>query len=184
MGKMIKAYINKQILAIKESLHRFMGDKKNTKTIIIISLCLTAIILGICFKTSSVKTQASTEDYMTINISGNIKYPGLYSLELNQTLGTVISLAGGVLEDNPTIDYEQVLSHSQSVVLEYPKHYISLNTSSLSELETLKGVGSAVAQRIIDYREEHEGFQYLSELMNVKGITAAIYERNKDILTL
>lgn len=47
---------------------------------------------------------------------------------------------------------------------------ISLNAASASDLDRLPGVGPVIAQKIIDYRSEHGGFQSVEELIEVKGI--------------
>ena len=47
---------------------------------------------------------------------------------------------------------------------------VELNTASASELRTLPGVGERTAERIIEYREEHGGFEKIEDLMNVRGI--------------
>lgn len=47
---------------------------------------------------------------------------------------------------------------------------IDLNTATAEQLETLKGIGPAYAQRILDYRRQHGWFTSVDELGNVKGI--------------
>ncbi|MCK4620856.1 MAG: helix-hairpin-helix domain-containing protein [Desulfuromonadales bacterium] len=47
---------------------------------------------------------------------------------------------------------------------------VVLNTATLEQLVELKGIGDKTAQKIIDYRNEHQGFSALDELVNVKGI--------------
>jgi len=47
---------------------------------------------------------------------------------------------------------------------------INLNTATLEQLDTLDGVGPGIAQRILDYREQHGGFRRVEELAEVPGI--------------
>ena len=47
---------------------------------------------------------------------------------------------------------------------------ISLSTASEAQLETIDGIGPALAGRIIEYRETHGGFRSLDELNQVSGI--------------
>lgn len=49
---------------------------------------------------------------------------------------------------------------------------VNLNTATLEQLDTLDGVGPGIAQRILDYREQHGGFSRVEEIGEVPGIGA------------
>ncbi len=49
---------------------------------------------------------------------------------------------------------------------------VNLNTATLEQLDTLDGVGPGIAQRILDYRQQHGGFGRVEELGEVPGIGA------------
>ena len=61
-----------------------------------------------------------------------------------------------------------------------PTPPVDVNTAGVDELDTLYGIGPALAQRIIDYREEHGPFNSLEELLEVKGIGEATLEKFRD----
>lgn len=48
---------------------------------------------------------------------------------------------------------------------------INLNTASAAELEKLPGVGPVLAERIINYRNEHGRFRRAEHLMMVRGVS-------------
>lgn len=59
-----------------------------------------------------------------------------------------------------------------------------LNKADKIELDALPGIGPALAQRILDYREEHGAFRSIEELKNVKGIGDAMFEKLRQYLTV
>lgn len=61
---------------------------------------------------------------------------------------------------------------------------INLNNASNSQLDSLPGIGSAYAQRIIDYREANGGFHSIEEIKNIKGIGEKTFEKLKDLITI
>ena len=61
---------------------------------------------------------------------------------------------------------------------------VNINTAGVKELSTLTGIGKAKAQKIIDYREANRGFKSIDEIMKVKGIGKATYEKFKANITI
>ena len=57
---------------------------------------------------------------------------------------------------------------------------VNINTASQAELDSLPGIGPALAQRIIDFRVENGNFNSIEDIQNVKGIGDSKYEDIKD----
>ncbi len=57
---------------------------------------------------------------------------------------------------------------------------VNINTATPAELETLPGIGPALAARIVAHRETHGPFAAPEEIIQVSGIGDAIYANIKD----
>ncbi len=57
---------------------------------------------------------------------------------------------------------------------------ININTATSQELQTLRGIGPAMARRIIEYRQTSGGFSTVDDLTNVKGIGEKTLEKIRD----
>jgi competence protein ComEA len=57
---------------------------------------------------------------------------------------------------------------------------VDLNTADATTLETLPGIGPALAQRILAWREEHGGFRSVEDLLEVSGIGDARFAELQD----
>lgn len=61
---------------------------------------------------------------------------------------------------------------------------ININTADVEEWMQLPGIGKAVAQAIVAYRERHGRFQYIEQLMLVDGIGEKRFAQIQDYLTV
>ncbi len=61
-----------------------------------------------------------------------------------------------------------------------PDAVVDLNTADQATLETLPGIGPALAGRIIAWREEHGGFSSVDDLLDVSGIGQARLDDLRD----
>ncbi len=151
------------------------------------------------------------EDKMiTIYISGQVKNPGVVTLENNKRLIDAIEILGGTTEDAdlnrvnmalkiedeghyiiPKIGEEisdDMLNNQNNKLYngknEDTQNKININSSSIKELEELPGIGEATANKIFKYREENGEFKSIEEIKNVNGIGDKKYEGIKDLISI
>ena len=61
---------------------------------------------------------------------------------------------------------------------------VAINSANSEALQTLPGIGPALAERIIAYREANGRFASLDELQNVSGIGAVTLDNMRDLIAL
>jgi len=61
---------------------------------------------------------------------------------------------------------------------------IDINNATATELESLPSIGSVLAQRIIDFRNEFGPFFAIEDIMFVDGIGPEIFDDIKDLITV
>ena len=61
---------------------------------------------------------------------------------------------------------------------------VNINTADVKELDTLPGIGPSTAQKIIEYRNTNGSFKKTEDIMKVKGIGKAKYDKVKDKITI
>lgn len=62
---------------------------------------------------------------------------------------------------------------------------VNINTASAEELQkSLKGIGEAKAQAIVDYRVSNGPFVTVDQLLEVKGIGKGTLDKNRDRISL
>lgn len=137
---------------------------------------------------------------IVIHITGQVKNPGLVYLDEGARIADAIKEAGGstkdaaldkvnlayVLEDGQKIyipNKNEKISEIQYIITDSGENVlkdtgkekggikkVNINSANQEELETLPGVGPALAVRIIEYRNSNGKFEKVEEVQNVKGI--------------
>ncbi len=121
-----------------------------------------------------------------VHVSGWVISPGLVWLMESDLVADAIAAAGGVrpgaLLDQ--INLAQPVGEGDQIHVPGPGErldpggtggngsdgLIDLNTADTVTLQQLPGVGPVLAQRIVDYREAHGGFESIEDLLDVAGI--------------
>jgi competence protein ComEA len=140
-----------------------------------------------------------------VHVGGAVGRPGLYGLPEGARVDDAVRAAGGVLEDADldalnlaakVKDGDKVLvpSRSEAEAAGGPGAgasgsaaqggLVNLNTATTADLETLPGIGPALAQRILDFREQNGGFHKLEDLLEVPGIGTKKFEALRDHVTV
>ena len=107
---------------------------------------------------------------------------------MSTVLGTLLnrSLSSEYIKQEGS-DATELFGSGYSIIsskTEFITDKININTASKDELKRLKGIGEAIAQNIIDYRDEYGNFDSIEEIINVKGIGKAKFEDIKDHITV
>lgn len=61
---------------------------------------------------------------------------------------------------------------------------VNINTAGVAELDTLPGIGPALAERIVQYRQANGTFQSVDDLKNVSGIGDKKFSELQDKVTV
>jgi competence protein ComEA len=154
---------------------------------------------------------ASSDVMLVVAVEGKVKRPGLVRLPPGSRIADAIAGAGGALPgtDLSFVNLAQKVVDGQLIVVGVALPLgaaatagsgaapgaggsgglaagapINLNSATGADLDTLPGIGPALAQRIIDYRTQHSGFRTVDELRNVSGIGDAKFADIKDLVTV
>jgi competence protein ComEA len=123
---------------------------------------------------------ASTTEW-EIYVDGAVENPGWYSLEQDNDIRDVLSMAGGFTSNtNPVKAKLYICENGKSVA----PQLISINRAPDWLLDALSGIGTALAQNIVQYREENGPFMMIEELLLVSGIGEAKYDGVKNFITV
>ena len=141
---------------------------------------------------------------ISVYISGQVKNISVVELEdtgelklvdaVNKAGGlTDLADAGAVNMAEPITDGQHVHIPTKEILLQTPAQnfsaqsanaLININTADAETLTKLKGIGPALSQRIIDYREQNGPFKSIDEIKNVRGIGDKKFADIKDSITI
>jgi competence protein ComEA len=57
---------------------------------------------------------------------------------------------------------------------------VNINTADVKELMKLSGVGRSLAEKIVQYRDEHGPFRKAGDLRKVEGVGDGLVEKNRE----
>ncbi|MBR4642789.1 MAG: helix-hairpin-helix domain-containing protein [Selenomonadaceae bacterium] len=139
---------------------------------------------------------------ISVYVSGQVKNISVVELEDTGNLRLVdaVNMAGGLtdLADTEAVNLAEPLTDGQHIhiptkeIFLQEKNFsvssqsdvVNINTADAERLATLKGIGPALAQRIIDYREQNGAFKSIDEIKNVRGIGQKKFDAFKDKITV
>ena len=134
-----------------------------------------------------------------VDIKGEVLRPGVYEFSCESRIQEVIKKAGGFTEeaDEIKINLAQKISDQMQIIVpnlhskqeggvtegnsekgnlsnttpsNLKQGTVNINTATLEELQTIKGIGKKKAEAILQYRKEHGAFRTKEDLLQVKGI--------------
>ena len=144
------------------------------------------------------KTEVSTtqEAVIFVDIKGAVKNPGVYQMKSGDRVKDALEAAGGLTgeADSQKVNLAQRVEDQMVIVVpkvgeeatEMPagltgkeaskEGKVNINTATVEELKTLKGVGEKKAEAIIEYRKKNGSFKTKEDLMKVRGIGKKLFE--------
>ena len=144
------------------------------------------------------KTEVSTtqEAVIFVDIKGAVKNPGVYQMKSGDRVKDALDAAGGLTgeADSQKVNLAQRVEDQMVIVVpkvgeeatEIPvggtskeaakDGKVNINTATVEELKTLKGVGEKKAEAIIEYRKKNGSFKTKEDLMKVRGIGKKLFE--------
>ncbi len=142
----------------------------------------------------------SSSSPVFVYVCGEVEKPGVYELQEGDRVVDAVEAAGGMTGEasDTWLNLAELISDGQKIEVpsreqaeelakvreEEESGLVNLNTASEEELMTLTGIGEAKAREILNYREEHGGFQKPEELMEIPGIKEGIFLKIKDQITV
>lgn len=131
-----------------------------------------------------------------VHVAGWVLSPGVVTLPAEAMVADAVAAAGGLLPGASTgaVNLAAPVGDGDQIVVPGPggaadsssavgdTGLLSLNQATVSDLETLPGVGPVLAERIVAYREDHGRFETVEDLLEVPGIGEAKLASIRDLV--
>lgn len=125
-----------------------------------------------------------------VHVDGAVAHAGLYTLGSGARVADAIAAAGGMVDgaDQAAVNLARPVADGEQILVprvgETPAAgaapgggagggeaaAVDLNSADQAALETLPRIGPALAERILDWREQNGRFQSIDDLLAVPGI--------------
>ena len=150
----------------------------------------------------SASASASETARLIVDVAGWVRRPGVYQFDPGSRVVDAVSRAGGARDGAdltqlnlaaPLVDGQQILVPKEGESLGGTAGttagpggvaIVNINTADETTLETLNGVGPALATAILQYRTEHGPFTSVDQLDEVSGIGPATLEKLRPQVTV
>lgn len=151
------------------------------------------LILSSCMNnnTSISFSEEKTKSTILVEIKGKVQFPGIYEVESDIYLYELIDLAGGLLDtaDTTNLNLVMIISNSCSINIsgideKESASLVNINYATIEQLQTLPGIGEAIALKIVSYRETNGLFSKIEDIMKVNGIKENLFNKIKDKITV
>lgn len=121
--------------------------------------------------TSTINLSKKLEDEMIIIIYSKSEIANY--VKTQETLKKKLEICENKLKNDACIKEKESTSNGK----------ININEASISELESLNGIGKSKAEAIIEYRKKTK-FNSIEEIMNVEGIGESLFASIKESITV
>ena len=148
--------------------------------------CLLCVSTSLCACNTAPTTEISlitrTPEFSgSIYINGTVNNPGIYPFKASDSLGDLITAAGG-LQPGAAIA-GVTFSFPETSAASLPQR-IDINRAEAWLLAALPGIGDVSAQKIIAYREANGPFRSTEDLLKVHGIGPSTLDKIADFITV